>query len=498
MTEEIAAPAAEPIVLNPDQQAAYDAIMAWLQARDPRIHGGDLKYKRPTLELPPGAEEWFKDNPHDYFVLKGYAGTGKSTLTSKLLVDLSAQGWSMVACAPTNKAVGVIQEKCREAAGSRVLAVDFRSLHSVCGLRLVETDEGDHKITDSGISSLDQFNLAVVDEGSMVDTPMLLRAIQNSRGECLILIIGDPAQLPPVIEKSVSKVFRLPQGDMLKTVTRQAEGNPLIAASMQIRKKNRSDELLEAPEAFFAGMGEDDRVQASDLMEWLPDSMVRGRDQLHAMMIDYQRQGIDARIISYRNATVLKNNEAAHYELYPDSGRVMFSVGERVIVQSACKAENIDTGKTVDLATSEELVVMDVEKGTHPYYPRVKTFQLVMKDDLNNLVKVYTPTLMSAFKHHCSELFDKVNDINRQLKRGWDNGLNDKLKKARGEAWGFKNSFAEIRHTYSITAHKSQGSTFDVVLIDLPDLMTMQSPFEYNSALYVAITRPRIKAHIAY
>ena len=40
----------------------------------------------------------------------------------------------------------------------------------------------------------------------------------------------------------------------------------------------------------FAGMGADDRVQASDLMDWLPDSMVRGSRNLLNMMIDYQRQ----------------------------------------------------------------------------------------------------------------------------------------------------------------------------------------------------------------
>ena len=113
-------------------------------------------------------------------------------------------------------------------------------------------------------------------------------------------------------------------------------------------------------------------------------------------------------------------------------------------------------------------------------------------------VKVYVPTLMSAFKNHCSELFNQVNDINRQLKRGWDQKLADKLKIARGAAWGFRNSFADVRHSYSLTVYKSQGSTFGVCLVDLPDLMTMQSTLDYNSALYVAVTRARIRAHIAY
>lgn len=500
MTEEVLE--RSEIILNEDQQAAYDAIMAWLEARDPRVKpkdGIELKYKKPKFDLPEGSEDWWFDNQDDYFVLKGFAGTGKSTLTSKLIVDLSEQDWGMVACAPTHRAVGVIQDKVREAAGSRVLAADFRSLHSACGLRMVETDDGDHVVTDTGMGCLDQFRLAIIDEASMVDTSQLLRAVQRMRGQCLILFIGDPGQFPPVIEKAVAKVFRLPQGSMLRNVTRQAAGNPLIAASMKIRERNRIDELLDGEsDDFFAGFSAEDRVQASELMEWLPKSMVRGSRNLLAMCVDYQRQGIDARVISYRNTTVLNNNQLAHYELHPESGRIPFSIGERVLVQSACKAEDISTGKTVDLVTKEELTVEYIERDAHPSYPGVKAYMLVMKDDLGNLVKVYTPTLMTAYKHRCTELFDEVNAINGELRRRHDPKLADRLKLARGAAWGFRNSFAEIRHVYGMTAHAMQGSTVDIALIDLPDLMTMQSAFEYNCALYVALTRPRTQAYIAY
>jgi exodeoxyribonuclease V len=502
MTDTTAAPAAEPIVLNDDQQAAYDAIMAWLEARDPRKKqpdGIELRYKKPKFAVPAGSEEWFRDNPDDFFVLRGVAGSGKSTLTSQLIVDLSEKGWNMCACAPTNKATGVIQDKVREHAGSRVLAADFRSLHSACGLRLVETDEGEHVVSDSGQSALDQFDLAICDEASMVDTATLLNSIQRNRGRCLILFIGDPAQLPPITEKSIAKVFRLPQGANLTKITRQAEGNPLIAASAKIREKARSDRLLDDDaDRLFAGMGTEDRVQASDMMEWLPDSMVRGSRSLVDLCLDYQRQGVDARIVSYRNATVLRYNETIHFDLYPESGRVLFSPGERVIMQSACKAESLDTGKPVDLVTSEELVVEFVERDTHPNYPGVKAYMLVLKDDLGQLVKVYVPTLMTGFNNRCSELFGKVNEINRQLRRGYDPKLSDQLKLARGEAWGFRKAFANVRHCYALTIFKAQGSTFDYCLVDLPDLMTMQSTLDFNSGLYVAVTRPRIRAHIAY
>jgi len=503
MTESITVEqAGEALVLTDDQQTSYDEVMAWLTERDPSVKqpdGIDLRYRRPKFALPAGAEAWFKDNQDDYFVLKGFAGTGKSTLTSKLIKDLSAQDWNMAVCAPTNKAVGVIQEKVRDAMGDSVLAATFCSLHSVCGIRMIETDDGHHIASDSGLSNLNQYDLVIIDEASMVDTAMLLRSVQSGRGSCLVLFVGDPAQLPPVIEKSVAKLFRLPRGSMLSEITRVAAGNPLIAAAMHVRKKNRCDELLsEGADEIFAGMGPDDRVKPSDLMEWLPDSMVRGSSALAQIGIDLQREGHDARVIAYRNSTVLRNNENAHFALHPSSGYTLFSVGERVIVQSACKAESLDTGKTVDLVTSEELVVEYVELTKHPLYPTINVYQLALRDYLGNSVVVYVPKLMTAFKHHCAKLFDEVRDLSQQLKRRYSIQVSDQLRRARGEAWGFKNSFAEIRHTYSITAHKSQGSTFDIVLIDLLDLMTMQSAFEFNCALYVALTRARLRAYISY
>lgn len=495
-----------PIVpLSADQQIIFDEILAWLKARDPRQPGGeDLKYKPSHMQLPEDAEEWFGDNPDDYYVMRGYAGTGKSWLTAELVIALSAAGWNMAVTAPTNKAVGVIQDKVREAAQSRVVAATFKSLHSVCGMRMVENDEGTLSIAETGSSALAEYDLLLVDEGSMVDTKWLLAAIQRSRGKCLVLFIGDPAQLPPVMSGGISQIFWLPQGGMLRKIQRQAEGNPLIAASMKIREKMRIDEILaardsDATQRIINSFGPQDRVQASDLMDWLPDAMIKGVGRLRDQALDLQREGVDARILCYTNKTVIGNNENIHFDLYPDAGRSMFSIGERVIVQAATKGEDIETGKTVDLVTSEELVVQDVEIMFHPTYPQTKCYQLVLLDDLGTSVKVYTPTLMTAYRHQSDELFQIVRGIYDRLEKNpRDNSVRENLKNARNAAWAYKNSLCEIRHTYSMTTHKSQGSSFDCALIDLPNLMTMPSVLLFNAALYVAVTRSRNNVFIAY
>ena len=46
-----------------------------------------------------------------------------------------------------------------------------------------------------------------------------------------------------------------------------------------------------------------------------------------------------------------------------------------------------------------------------------------------------------------------------------------------------------LRHTYAMTAHKSQGSTFGAAIVDFKDINRMGQEFEFNRALYTAITR---------
>src|SRR4051812_2128100 len=98
--------------LSPEQQSELDKILAWMVRRDPRQQGGDeLKWQKPTFRLPEGSEEWFDDNPDDYYVLRGFAGVGKTVLVGELIMEASANDWSLAVTAPTNKAVAILQEK---------------------------------------------------------------------------------------------------------------------------------------------------------------------------------------------------------------------------------------------------------------------------------------------------------------------------------------------------------------------------------------------------
>jgi len=68
-------------------------------------------------------------------------------------------------------------------------------------------------------------------------------------------------------------------------------------------------------------------------------------------------------------------------------------------------------------------------------------------------------------------------------------------KAASQEAWALRNRYANLRHAYALTIHKSQGSTFDAVLIDWGSLPN-NGGADASRLAYVAITRPSTYAVI--
>lgn len=450
------------------QQVALNALLDWINTP-----------KRQPQLIPDKLRDVFHDEPADFFVLMGYAGTGKTALVSYLLTLLHDAGYNTAVAAPTNKAVAILAEKVSEFTKGAYLQAEFASIHSFCGLRLMEGDDGTHRVVASGYARLSTYDFVIVDESSMVDSAVLLAQIQANREDCRVIFVGDPAQLPPVGEAEESRVFLLPQRQMLTEVTRQAAGNPLIRASMLVREK----------------MAANERVDGSDLAGWLPDSMLHGSKALLDKAVEQRKAGKDARILAYRNATVIGYNERIHYALYPDAEE-LFVPGERVVVQAAGQGLNIGTGTQIDLRTSEELEVIQIRPERHDDYPEVGCWAILLRTDLGQEVLVYVPKSAKHFTARAGRLFDEVNDTKRQRDQG--KATDKDYKDALAAAWKFKKAFLEVRHTYASTVHKAQGSTYDVALVDLPDIQGMRSVFEMNRSLYVALTRPRFDCYIAF
>ena len=158
--------------LTDDQRAAADAFAAWLQSSSPGVP----------------------------FVLSGFAGSGKTFLSMRLLRMVEATGLCWTVVAPTHKAVGVL----RQALSLEGLQPTWypSTIHRLLRLKLKR--QGDRELcepTEQTAMALEHLGLVLIDEASMVDSSLLQVALQCAHPfRTRLVFVGDPAQLPPVGE----------------------------------------------------------------------------------------------------------------------------------------------------------------------------------------------------------------------------------------------------------------------------------------------------------
>lgn len=211
---------------SPQQEAAIRDVKAWLS--DPR--------------------------GKQVFRLFGYAGTGKTTLARELAS--SVRGTVLYATF-TGKASLVLRSKgCHGA----------QTIHSLIYSYEVDEVTGEVKFHLNQISELATASLLVVDEVSMVGEELARDLLSFGKR---ILVLGDPAQLPPV--KGEGYFINCAPDVMLTEVHRQARDNPIIRMSMDIREGKPLTPGLH---------GQSRVVQSGDISQEELRSLVLDADQL--------------------------------------------------------------------------------------------------------------------------------------------------------------------------------------------------------------------------
>jgi len=189
------------ITLNSDQQTVLQAILLWLENRTTA-----------------------------YISVGGYAGTGKTTLIAYFRNELATQvKWKNVNvafCSYTGKAASVLRTKLQDANAMRPND-SCSTIHSLI-YRPVLDDVGQISSWERAITL--NYGLIVIDEGSMINAVIWQDLL---RFNIPILVVGDHGQLPPI-----EGGFNLMQKPdlRLERIVRQAEDNPIIALSKQVRE----------------------------------------------------------------------------------------------------------------------------------------------------------------------------------------------------------------------------------------------------------------------
>lgn len=233
--------------------------------------------------------KWIEEKSKPVFRLFGYAGTGKTTLAKYLAEGVDGK---VLFGAFTGKAALVLRNKGCDGAST---------IHSLI-YRPEDATEGTPIFAMNRDSPVRKADLVIIDECSMVDEELGQDLLSFGTP---ILVLGDPAQLPPV---KGGGFFTEHEPDILLTeVHRQAQDNPIIRLSMQIRE----GEDLDYGRYDESRVISRDDVETEDILE--TDQVLVGRNKTRQMYNQRIRElrGFDGEVpISGERVICLRNNKA--------------------------------------------------------------------------------------------------------------------------------------------------------------------------------------------
>lgn len=398
-------------------------------------------------------------------LLTGYAGTGKTTLTMTMAQEFSKIFGQISIATPTHKAAAV----CRQVQKDFGVSFETGTIHSLLGIGIRQTLDGKTKLLPP---SKAVSGLLIVDEASMIDSELYDHIINYAEK---VLFVGDVAQLPP-INSEVSPVFeRVQIRAHLNNIMRQAADSPIIQLATWLRNKIEANQKINIPELI------------SQCAQVDPEETKIGTDRVNniaAIVASAKAEGMDARMIGYTNAETSKSGMDIKKAINNGSSS-LFGPGDPVYYATPKMAWSDHKGKIEIENNTEAFVLNASEQAICPKSGLL--YQDLLLSNSDTWIRV--PVQIAEYRKMIKKLQEEYAVINLKSKFAADPALVAELKKANSEMSHFlPNNFSDLRINHALTIHKSQGSTFDVVVLNLRDIFKMRE--HLLRALYVAITRP--------
>tara|TARA_R110000868_G_scaffold109560_1_gene297756 strand:+ start:14460 stop:15899 length:1440 start_codon:yes stop_codon:yes gene_type:complete len=423
------------------------------------------------------------------FLLKGFAGTGKTTIIGTIVSNLWNTTMKTVLMAPTGRAAKVMSNYSNTQAFTIHRKIYFPKKQSGGGVQFVLAPNK-HRNT-----------IFIVDEASMIpDTPAdsklfengsllddLIQFVYTGHG-CKLILIGDTAQLPPVkldlspaldankLALNYNKEVHVLE---LDEVVRQAQDSGILYNATNLREQLQSEFFDDFK--FDVGSFKDivRLIEGNEILEAIEDSYATNGKEETAFIVrsnkraNLYNENIRQRILYLENEIsvgdymmVVKNN---YFWLKPTSEAGFIANGDIIEVLEIFAIKELYSFKFAEV----KVKMVD--------YPNQQPFETVL---LLDTITAEAPSLP----------YEDGNRLYQEVMKDYEHETSKYKKFLAVKNNKFFNAL-QVKFSYAITCHKSQGGQWDTVFVEQP-YMPNGLDKEHMRWLYTAVTRAKNKLYL--
>ena len=459
---------------------------------------GGITYNKEQQSAIINAVAFLKHNtdPTQYYVIEGKAGTGKTTIAKEILKEFEDE--QIYVAAVSHKAKGVIKNSF----GEDTRGKKFFSIASLLGMKGINDNNTQTTKFQVGtkVPLLDNPPaLLVIDEASMITEDVLKKIIDINSSlsrPFQMLFLGDIGQIQPIRDdqsefyrthkdllNKKSDIFNSKHKSKLITRVRQGEANPILPYADYFWENSQKESPEFNPTQHI--------VRNNQITD--KGSLLFSNSEAEVLnsVIKAVKNAVDkgltnhVKIVTYHVNEKAELNQKIHEALFGKDSD--YSKGDMLILNSPYDLPDVNA----TMENSSEIQIKSIqdtdvdEFGVNTLYLETNGTAYTRTGDEKKdcVIQVVSRNDIGLYNKKLNELASYAKrQTNKVLKR-----------QAWGDFWDYKGRYADVDFGYAITAHKSQGSTYDIVVVDEKDIMgtTATSNQEKSELIYTALTRPR-------
>ena len=446
----------------------------------------------------------FLSDENSIFILKGYAGTGKTTLLAELVEHLNRSGRPNKVMAPTGRAAKVITDKIHGTAYT--IHKNIYAFNDIKEYKIENLDGSESfKYFSTLVPNDDSPNMVyIVDESSMVSDKYSEGEFFRFGSGCLlkdlmqycelnsessnrkVIFIGDSAQLPPVnmnLSPAITKEYLSDNYSCgileyeMHDVVRQKQDSGLLNCATSIRKKINDKNFNEL--VINTDTKDINKISHNNIVDKF-------------LQIEKENPSEGSVIIAYSNKSVLQYNQAIRERIYPNitepcAGDKLMIVRNNYVhnilngefckivhVSDKCERVNVPL-KIKNGSINVELIFRDIaielsDQNGEITNKECKIIENILNSDFPILTREEQRALYVNFKNRHPDLKAKSSLFKKAL-------LDDQYFNA-----------LQVKYGYAVTCHKAQGGEWNEAIVDFSASMNDRSE-TYFRWVYTALTR---------